>query len=144
MTEEADSLLALDFGVTRYSARGLTQSLDHIEAAVQVARTVNGDLRDVSQEQFRKYKSTISCNDMKVPALGDVWPGRIVYVDCVAELAYETSTGGPSRDVVPGSSYEIEGYTHYRPRLRMMVISYTVQFDEYRQAVGWQLNLEEV
>ena len=61
-----------------YSARGLTQTLEPIEASVQLRRTVNGALADLSYEPFRKYKSTISCQDQEPPAVDGrvAWAGR--------------------------------------------------------------------
>jgi hypothetical protein len=57
-----DTLLVLTgIGIPDYSARGLTQTLEPIEAALSQRRTVNGGLKDLSFAQFRKYKSSISC-----------------------------------------------------------------------------------
>lgn len=128
-------------GVPPYSARGLTQTLDPIQAAGQIRRTVNGTLVDFSGTQFRKYKSTISCNDQQAPALEGIWPGMTLTVDCVAELGYETSTGGPSRTVV--SSREDGDFTFYRARLTMLVMAFTQSRDEYGHQTGWTLELEE-
>lgn len=137
------TVLHLDImGVPPYSARGLTQTLDPIQAAAQLHRTVNGTLVDFSGTQFRKYKSTISCNDQNAPALEGIWPGMTVVVDCVAELGYETSTGGPSRPVVASRT---EGdFTYYRPRLTMKVMNFTQSRDEYGHQISWVLELEEV
>ena len=91
-------------GVPAYSARGLTQSLEPIDAAVQLRRTVNGALADLSYEPFRKYKSTISCQDQEPPAVDGVWPGQLVEVGCVAELCFLTASGGPARPRSMGRS----------------------------------------
>jgi hypothetical protein len=81
------TLLTLSgIGIPEYSARGLTQTLEPIDAAHQTRRTVNGELDDLSYAQFRKYKSTISGNDQEPPAVDGVWPGRVVTVECVTEL----------------------------------------------------------
>lgn len=140
-----DTLLALSGpGIAPYSARGLQQTLDPIAQALQLRRNINGALRDLSVEQFRKYKSTISCTDTLPPAFDGVMPGLILTVDCVAELSYKTIGGTPSRAVVPGSSYVEGEYTFYRPRLQMMVGEMTVQRDEYGRTVAWTLQLEEI
>lgn len=140
-----DTLLVLSgFGVTPYSARGLTQSLEHIDQASQNRRTINGNLKDISRPEFRKYKSTIQCSDMNVPGFDGIMPGTLVQVDCVTELAYKTAGGAPSRSVVPDSSRVQGDYTFYRPRLTMRVLSYTTQDNEYAQDIGWTLELEEI
>jgi hypothetical protein len=68
-------------GIPDYSARGLTQTLEPIEAAISLRRTINGGLKDLSFAQFRKYKSTISCHDQEPPAVDGVWPGHVVTID---------------------------------------------------------------
>ena len=97
-----DTMLVLSgIGVPSYSARGLTQTLQPIEAAGSQRRTVNGTLVDLSQAQFRKYRSTIRCNDQQAPALDGIWPGQVVTVSCVAELCCP-STDTPAKPVVSG------------------------------------------
>jgi hypothetical protein len=72
-----DTLLVLSgIGVPDYSARGLRHTLEPIEASASLRRTVNGALVDLSFAQFRKYKSTISCQDQEPPAVDGVWPDR--------------------------------------------------------------------
>lgn len=138
-----ETLLVLSgMGVPPYSARGLTQSLELIAAAGDLRRTVNGALRNMSMAQFRKYQSTITCADQTAPAIDGLWPGAVVTVDCVAELAFPVG-GTPQRPVVPGSQRDEAGFTFYRPRLTMMVVSYTEAVDEYGAANSWQLQLEE-
>jgi len=130
-------------GVSPYSARGLSQTLDPIAAASQLRRTVNGNLKDLSAPQFRKYVSAISCNDQNAPALDGVWPGLELTVDCVATLSFKTG-GTPQRPVVPGSLRTEGEFTIYRPRLLMKVVSYSEQEDEWGAVISWTLNLEEV
>ena len=130
-------------GVPPYSARGLTQSLEPIDGAVQLRRTVNGALADLSYEPFRKYKSTISGQDQEPPAVDGVWPGQLVEVGCIAELCFPTSEGGPARTAVAGSE-RVEGdFSFYRPVLTMRVAGFSVSRDEYGAAVSWQMQLEE-
>lgn len=130
-------------GMPTYAARGLTQTLDPIGAAGAIARTVNGGLIDLSPPQMQKYRSTISCTDTEAPALDGVWPGQPLTVDCVSELGYLTAGGSPQRTVVSGSSRTAGAWTWYRPRLDMMVISYSTSADEWGAQVGWSLELEE-
>jgi len=131
-------------GVPPYSARGLTQTLEPIEASVQLRRTVNGALVDLSDALFRKYRSTIACQDQEPPAVDGVWPGQIVTVECVAELCFVTAGGSPARLTVENSERNDGAFIFYRPILTMRVTGFSVTRDEYGSAVSWQLQLEEV
>jgi hypothetical protein len=131
-------------GVPPYSARGIKQTLTPIAAAVFIRRTVNGILRDLSQAQFHKWKSTLSCSDVAPPATDGMWPGTIVTVDCIEELSYLTGSGGPYRSVVSGSSRVVGAFTLYRPQLVMMVMNFTQDTDEWSAGVSWSIELEEV
>jgi hypothetical protein len=143
MAVNAFTLLVLSpEGVPPYSARGVTQSLEPIDAASSYRRTVNGSLLDLSLAQFRKYKSSIQCDDVDAPALDAVDVGSVVTVDCVAELAYRTIGGSPARTVV--ASRTSDDWTYYRPRLVMMVTAKQQETNEYGAAVSWSLELEEV
>lgn len=143
------TLLRLDpIGVPPYSARKLNQTLEPIDGAAQLARTVNGELTDLSDgETFRKYKSTISCTDQQMPALSGVWPGMILTVDCVAELSYLTG-GSPEREIAgttadPATDTQ-DGFVFYRPRLTMRVVGYSTNITEWDADIAWRLDLEEV
>ena len=141
----ADTLLVLTgVGLPSYSARGLTQTLEPIEAGAQLRRSINGDLLDLSYGPFRKYKSTISCQDFEPPSVDGVWPGHVVQVECVAELSYLASGSAPTRTAVDGSEREVDGYVFYRPILDMRIIGFSLQRDEYGATVGWQMQLEEI
>jgi hypothetical protein len=147
----ADNLteLRLDpIGVPPYSARNITQTLEPIDGAAQLARTVNGTLIDLADGTYRKYKSNISCTDQQSPALSGIWPGMVLTVDCVVELCYLTATGSPERDVAgttddPGTRVEGD-FTFYRPRLTMRVVGYRKSLVEWDADVAWSLDLEEV
>lgn len=126
-------------GIAPYSARGLHQTLQPIQASSQVRRTINGELVDTSVAQFRKFKSTISGSDQTSPLLSGVWPGMEVTVECIVEMA-----GTPDRTAVSGSTRTEEGVTFFRPVLVMKVVDYSIDTDEYGAQVGWKLDLEEV
>lgn len=136
-------LVLSGIGVPSYSARGLTQTLQPIEAAGSQRRTVNGTLVDLSQAQFRKYRSTIRCSDQDAPALDGVWPGQVVTVNCAAELCCP-SADSPSKPVVSGSQRTEGSFIFYRPQLTMQVVGLTMEKDEYGAATSWTLELEEV
>jgi hypothetical protein len=140
-----ETLLAMTGnGIAPYSARGLEQTLQPIAAAGDLQRTINGDLKDLSEPQLRKYTSTITGSDHLSPAVCGIWPGTLVTVDCVAELAYPTATGSPGRPVVAGSSRVEGAYTYYRPQLTMMVVDWNLREDEWGRQVAWSMELEEV
>ena len=140
-----ESVLSLSgIGVPPYSARGATQTLEPIDQAAQLRRTVNGALVDLSRSEFRKYRSTISCSDQQPPAVDGLWPGQIVTVGCIAELSYLTSGGSPARMPVGGSVRTEGSYTFYRPSLSMRVVGFSQERDEFGAVVSWSLQLEEV
>jgi hypothetical protein len=141
---DGQTMLAISvMGVPMYSARGLSQTLEPIDASRSIRRSINGILTDVAHAQFRKYKSKISCTDMRTPAFDGIWPGLTVTVDCVAYLSYPVG-GVAHRTVVAGSQFTEGVFTFYRPRLTMMVITNTAQTDEWTASVPWELDLEEV
>jgi len=142
----ADTLLTIStLGELQYMARGLTQTLDVIKEAVQQRRTINGSLIDISNPQFRKYASKLTCSDIGTPPLDNLWPGYIVTVGCAVSLSYPTGNpGSPFKPVVSGSEYVQGHYTFYRPMLTMMVGIFDWSFDEWGAKVNWSLDLEEV
>lgn len=131
-------------GMPPYSVRGITQTLEPIDAAKNLRRTVNGVLVDLSATQFKKYKSTITCTDVQSPAFDAIEVGDTLTVDCVAELSYLTASSpasGPARTVV---ATRTEGaYTFYRPRLTMVITSKQQSTNEYGAEISWTLELEE-
>jgi hypothetical protein len=138
------TLLVIDgVDLPRFSARGLTQTLDHISQAASVERSINGEPIDFSSPQFRKYKSTITCTDQATPLPDGLWPGDPVTVSCVQELRYDPSFG-TDRPAVPGSERSEDGQSYYRPVLDMVVMSFTTTCDEYGASIGWQMDFEEV
>lgn len=144
LAPNAHTVLRLSgIGVPPYSARGLKQSLAPIDAATNIKRTVNGDLTDISFTGFRKYKSTISGTDQQPPNVSGAWPGRTVTVDCVSELSMDEG-GTPERTVVPGSEVTEGAHTTFRPRLTMMVLTFSLNQDEYGRQIDWSMDLEEV
>lgn len=139
-----NTLLVLQaIGIPAYSARGLKQTLEPIPAATQNRRTVNGELVDFGYAQFRKYRSTITGTDVDPPAVDLVFPGTILTVSCIPELAY--LSGGPGRPPVAGSvRTDADGFTYYRPQLTTRVVSWKLDRDEWGATLSWQLDLEEI
>lgn len=130
-------------GIPSYSARGITQTLEPIDGSMVYRRTVNGELIDLSEQQFRKYRSQIQCEDVNPPAIDGVWPGLQVIVECVAELSHPAS-GAPSRTPVQDSIRQVGDYIFYRPVMTMRITAFNVERDEYGGTVKWSMALEEV
>jgi hypothetical protein len=112
-----------DIDFSEYASRGVTQTLEPIEAAKQMRRTINGELLDISAPQFRKFKSTVTCSDQEAPSLSDVWPGKTVSVVCLPDM-HDTT----------GSALS----------LTMRVMNWNTKRDEWGAEVSWQIDLEEV
>lgn len=130
--------------VPPFSARGLTQTLEPIEAASKLERAVNGQIVDFAIPAMRKYRSRISCNDLNVPAIGGLWPGVQVQVECVAELSFPTGTPAlQERTAVTGSVRTEGNWTFYRPVLDMVCIGWNISEDEYGASVSWSYDFEE-
>lgn len=143
----SDSLLSISsFGNMLFQARGLSQTLEVIGEATQQERTINGTLIDLSAPQFRKYASKINVPSEVYPTPVDgIFPGQTVTVQCAVSMAYITGAlGFPKRTVVSGSNWTENGYTFYRPELIMMIKSIETHFDEWKNIVGWSIELEEV
>lgn len=142
-TDGQTDLVLSSMGVPLYSARGLSQTLEPIDAAKNMRRSINGVLTDVSNDQFRKYKSKITCTDQRTAAFDGIWPGMTVVVDCIAYLSYPTS-GSPQRTVISGSDFTEGSFIFYRPQLTMMVVANSAQTDDWDANVPWELDLEEI
>ena len=133
LTVPNDTLLFMDsIGLPRFSARGLTQTLEPIEQSFNQKRTINGLMNDLALPQFKKYKTTITCKDQQPPALDGLFPGLAVNVYCVKELAYPRY-GTASRLVVTGSDYlSADGnFIIYRPILYMVLQPWSDQIEEW-------------
>ena len=140
-------LVITGMGVPPFSVRGVTQTLEPIDDAADIRRTINGTAVNLSQVAFQKYFSEISCEDIDVPAIDQIIVGMEVTVECVQELSYAGSlplAGNNSRTAVTGSAREANGFVFYRPVLTMLVVGHSVEHDEWGAVTGWSLELEEV
>jgi hypothetical protein len=137
-------LVFSESGIPFYSTRDATQTLRPVQESADIARTVNGTLVDLSDlSTYRKFMSEISASDLHSPAFDGFWPGMVMTVDCVCELCYMTG-GSPSRPVVSGSQYTLDGFTVYRPQIVFRVLDYQVSFREWAAETSWTLSLAEV
>ncbi len=132
-------------GVSPYSARGLTQTYEPIQASAHLERDVNGNLLDFSAPQMRKYKSKISCTDQNEPALCGVWPGTIVTVECVKEMSFLTSTPEMQERPAVAGSVRTEGdHTFYRPQMTFVFMNHSSSYEEFHHVITWTFEFEEL
>jgi len=82
-----DTVLSLSgIGIVPLSGRGITEQLSPIDNG-QLRRTVNGSLVDTTLQGHRKYRITITGNDVQPAAFASVWLGQASTVQCITELA---------------------------------------------------------
>jgi hypothetical protein len=120
------TLLAIDgvdFG--DYAVRGISMTLTPIDQAKSFARDCRGDLVDISVEQFRQYKVTITCTDHEAPLLTDVWPGQDITITCIPGLG----AGNASED----TPLTIEA----------KVTAWDTSRDEWAAEISWKLEAEQ-
>jgi hypothetical protein len=136
-----------ELDIPPYALRGISQTLEPIDQASALKRTINAVLRDVASPDFRKYKSSIRCTDFQSPGLGKLWPGMPLTMSCAHELSFEGSTDdsdGPfERPAVAGSVRDANGFTFYRPVLAVRVTAWSGHFAEWQAEYAWQLDVEE-
>jgi hypothetical protein len=119
------TLLAIDeIDFSPWAVRGITMTLEPINQAAQVARDCRGQLVDISLEQFRQFKVSISCTDHEAPELTDVWPGQDVTITCIPGLGAANTTD----DVLT---------------LLCKVTSWNTSRDEWAAEVAWTLSAEQ-
>jgi hypothetical protein len=112
----------IDF--SQYAVRGITMTLTPIEQAANVARDCRGQLADISLEQFRQYKVSITCTDHEAPELTDVWPGMDITITCIPGLGAANTTG----DVMI---------------ILAKVTAWNTSRDEWAAEVAWTLEAEQ-
>jgi hypothetical protein len=138
--------------VTPYSARRITQTLEQVGGDAlgrEIRQDVNGNAVDLTQPQFEKWLTTVTCRDMNAPSLDRAWKGVRAQMACALELNYLTAGGTPARPEVSGSSRvghgPIEGlYTFYRPLLTVIVTQVTQGFDERNHDYNWMIRAREL
>lgn len=143
VTADNDTELVLTgIGIPRWAARGLAQTIEPIQEANNLVRAADGGVINLAPEQFRKYRTVITCEDMRTMPFDGVWPGTLVTVDSVAELCYPLYES-PQRDPVEGSERQEGDFIFYRPILECAVFSFNWRHNEWQHRVGWELTLEE-
>jgi hypothetical protein len=119
------TLLSID-GVdfSQWAVRGLTMTLTPIQQAANLARDCRGELVDISLEQFRQHKISISCSDHEVPELSGIWPGQDIIVTCIPGLGASNGTD----DVLT---------------ILCKVTAWDVSRDEWAAEATWKLEAEQ-
>lgn len=154
------------------SDRGITQTLD-FEDNGEIIRTVNGDLKDVTRPENRKYQSQISASDLAAPALVGKWKGTVFTIKCIPEIFQDVDPAFTDvtleRDPVLGTIVGVEAdgtrndpdtvggvgnrditflvnivFVEFRPEITFMVEGFNQNKNEFSIDVGWTLNLREV
>lgn len=136
-------LVISQVGIPLYSARGIKQTIRPVTESGDMSRDVQGDLDDYSDENFRKFETTISCEDMRAPAFDGFWPGMHITIECIVEFCCQTGAE-KSREAVEGSEWEDGNFTIYRPKLECRIAEYEITRDEYEQVVSWSLRAIEI
>ncbi|QDW39004.1 hypothetical protein FFI89_018745 [Bradyrhizobium sp. KBS0727] len=117
------------FSLGEFSARGISMQMGPIEAAADLVRDVNGNMINLKagMTAFRKYKFTLSCEDMAAPGFSVVsggrtalWPGDEVTLVCIPELG----------------ATEQQTFT-------AMVLGWSVTSNEWDTVTSWSLDLEQ-
>lgn len=85
------------------ASRGTKQSISQIDGGADFRRTVNGDLVAVANPLFRRYAIEISGSDSAAPALGGVWIGDAVTVECITPITQRVIGGATTLGRTPVS-----------------------------------------
>lgn len=117
------TLLSIDgIDLGPYSTRDLTMTLEPIDQSSQVDRDINGELIDLSESQFQKYRVTISATDQQSPVFAGVFPGTEITITCVPQLGYDDE---------------------YPLTLVCLTLPWSLSRREYAAQTTWQLVAEE-
>lgn len=108
------NLVLSGVGVAPFSARDLTESINPIDSGA-LRRTINAELRDLTLAAFRKYRVSISAQDVQPPAFDGIARGQEVTVDCTSEWGKKlTLTAGAGSVVINRQPVTGSGRAMYR------------------------------
>lgn len=106
-----------------WSARQLKINYALVDSG-ELAYDVNGTLRDLTLDQFRKYQFTLTAEDVNAPELEDVWKGKLVTFTVTPNSPFQTdSEDGPPR------SFDC------------MLLNWGAVEDEWGAKIGWSIDL---
>lgn len=117
------------FELGEFAARGISMQMSPIDGAAELVRDVNGNMINLKAglTSFRKYKFTLSCEDMEAPGFSmasgghtALWPGDEVTLITIPELG----------------ATEQQTFT-------CLVIGWNTTTDEWGAVVSWSLDLEQ-
>lgn len=130
-------------GIPDYSARGLHQTLRRVDGGFPKYRsTITGS--DVDPPAFDRFQKAIPRRTVNGTLINVGFStATVLSVGCIQELGYLTSGGSPEKSVVSSSSRVQDSWTFYCPLLSMMVIDFSVEYDEYGSMTHWSLDIEE-
>lgn len=158
-------------GLPPESARNCIQELCPIPNG-EFKRSINGNILFLESTERRRYRSVISCKDLNIPIVDEIWIGSQIHVGCIQNLwqsiAVQTqkvrlirpavegsicvmdSIGNPIKfnfdgnDVAIEKAYNERIFVCFRPWLIMQVIDFSMETNEWGMTGGWKLILEEV
>lgn len=119
------TLLSIDgIEFSDYASRGISMTLELVDSG-DLRRDVNGTLRNLTLEQFRKYRISIQCTEHEAPELTGIWKGSEITVTCIPGLGVENTT---DETLV----------------LDMMVETFQTERDELEADTAWSLTAVEI
>ena len=149
----------LDFegiGILPGSGRGVRQSIEYIPNGT-LHYTVWGHLDSTGRPSLDLFKVVVTGEDVFPPAFGRLKQGSKLWVRTVAELPDPQVAGQPLiREAVPGSIVYLDAdggalpdeggaaWVNFRPRLKLMVKSWSIERDEYGEVVSWTIEFWEL
>jgi hypothetical protein len=167
------TLISADLAMGYQTALGLTVDISPIEESANIVRSWNGRARNLSAPEFQLFSCTISSSeDIRPPALSNMWPGATFTLVPPAELSDVIQQGASSRTLIrnphPGSvrcltknfvavPFSVSGRVvtlssaatesvriYYRPILKLFVVEpWQTSTHELKAEVSWSLTAEE-
>lgn len=134
----------LAIGQLAGSHRGIRQEIAPI-ANGRIRRKLSGRAYSTARDQFNVFRTTVFFEDVWPPALGGLWVGQQVIIDCAVMLPQPQLVGStPIRPAVPGTLryYDSEmgevlagdpsaTWFNYCPRLSVFVESWSLNEEEW-------------
>lgn len=152
---------------------GISETLQPVDNGA-LRRSINGDLKDLTRPENRKFEYSISGGDSASPALAALWKGSIIngvipvikmrdnldtpglaitltrepdpatvigYTAACEKVTPDTIGGTDNKDITFLTNVD---YVEYRAIFDFMVVSNSVDADEYAATEGWQIDFAEV
>lgn len=133
-------LVLSGIALSPYATRGLKMTMEPIDQASQLERSINGELINFGSDRFQKFKVQISGDDQRPPALDDRWPGDDVTVDAIVRMG----VNGAAVHATTGITITEGSYSFVRYQLVCKIVNFSIEGDEWQAGVAWKLDLLEV